>query len=126
MGAIDTFLDAVVRGDPTGAAFAADAEVDATVPQWRLRRRGREAIDAQFARWYADPGRFEELHRVPVPDGEAVEWMLVWQVDGVPYACHEIHVLELDDDGLIRSDRVWCGGRWPAKLLAEIEAANGG
>jgi len=27
-------------------------------------------------------------------------------------------------DGRISLDRVWCGGRWPASLLAEMEAVT--
>lgn len=124
MTAIDVFLTAVAAGAPTGAAFSPDAEVDATVPQWRMRRQGREAIEAEFARWYADPGAFEDLRRTPIPGGEVVEWVLAWEEDGTPFACHQVHIIELDDNGLIQADRVWCGGRWPASLLAQMAEAE--
>jgi hypothetical protein len=38
-------------------------------------------------------------------------------------------VLTIDptiEDGRIVADKVWCGGRWPAALLAEMEAAAHG
>ena len=87
---------------------------------------GRDAIKAEYARWFADPGRFEELHRYPVSDGatELVEYTLSWSENGVPHAAHHAHLLTVEDD-LIVADRVFCGGRWPAALLAEMEAANG-
>jgi hypothetical protein len=34
-----------------------------------------------------------------------------------------MHLLTLAD-GLIAADTVMCGGRWPAGLLAEMEAAG--
>ena len=124
MSAIDTFIETVAAAAPTGPAFTPDAEVDATVPQWRLHRRGREAVEGEFARWYAHPGTFEDLIRTPIPGGEVVEWVLCWEEDGVPFACHQVHILQLGQDGLIHTDRVWCGGRWPAALLAEMAEAE--
>lgn len=124
--AVDCFLDAVAAGEGIGAAFAPDAELDATVPNWRFGCRGRSAIDAQLAGWYANPGRFEELRRTPLEAGELVEFTLVWEEDGVPYAAHQVHVLRLNNTGLIGSDHVWCGGRWGAALLAEMEATQSG
>ena len=49
---------------------------------------------------------------------------LRWEEGGVPHAVHQAHVVEVDDDRITR-DQVWCGGRWPAPLLAEMaEAAS--
>jgi len=43
----------------------------------------------------------------------------------VPYACHQLHHLRISD-GRISKDTVFCGGRWPAELLAEMDAARHG
>jgi hypothetical protein len=123
-GCVDAFTEAIKSAGiaTLDDVFSADAVVDATVPNWRFSIRGEAAIRAEFARWYADPGRFEELRRTPLPDGELVEYLLAWEEDGVPHASHQAHRLEIAN-GLIARDTVWCGGRWPASLLAEMEAA---
>ena len=43
--------------------------------------------------------------------------------NGVPHAAHHLHLLTVRD-GLIAADTVFCGGRWPASLLADMEAAG--
>ena len=48
---------------------------------------------------------------------------LGWSEDGVPHAAHHLHVLTVRDDRIV-SDMVFCGGRWPASLLADMEAAG--
>jgi hypothetical protein len=124
---VDDFL-AAIEGAHLGAceSFAQVAELDATVPNWRFGVHGAEAIKTELGRWYADPGRFEELRRTPFGEGELVEFTLCWEEQGVPHACHQVHVLSLGD-GKIVSDRAWCGGRWTASLLAEMsEAARTG
>ena len=103
-------------------AFADDAVLDATVPNWRFVVRGGSAICQEFARWYGHPGRFEELRRTPLPDGELLEYTLSWIEEEVLHKCHQAHRLTVAD-GRIVADTVWCGGRWPAALLAEMEAA---
>ena len=123
---IDKFLDAVSSATiPDCDVWSADATLDATVPNWRLRVAGADAIRAEYARWFADPGRFDELRRYRI-DGEAaevVEYTLSWSEDGVPHAGHHMHLLTVRDDRIV-ADTVFCGGRWPAKLLAEMEAAG--
>jgi len=123
---IDKFLDAVSSATiPDCDVWSADATLDATVPNWRLRVAGADAIRAEYARWFADPGRFDELRRYRI-DGEAaevVEYTLSWSEDGVPHAAHHMHLLTVRDDRIV-ADTVFCGGRWPAKLLAEMEAAG--
>lgn len=105
-------------------ALSPEIELDATVPNWRFTVRGNEAVRAELARWYTDTGTFEELKRTPLPSGELVEFTLRWEEGGVPHAVHQAHILEVVD-GKISRDQVWCGGRWPAALLAEMaEAAN--
>ncbi len=122
--AVDCFL-AAVRGDhQTPDIWAEDAGLDAVVPNWRMTVRGRSAIDRQLRGWFRDPGSFEELRRHPTPAGEVVEFTLTWVEDGVPHAARQAHVLELDSAGRISHDSMWCGGRWPASLLAEMAAAD--
>jgi hypothetical protein len=128
---VDKFLQAIENAAISSCdAWGAGATLDATVPNWRMRVSGPDAIRAEYARWFADPGRFEELRRYPVRDNgaeesatEVVEYTLSWSENGVPHAGHHLHVLTVRDD-LIVSDTVFCGGRWPAALLAEMEAAN--
>jgi hypothetical protein len=123
---VDEFLHAIETASIQGCgAWSDDAVLDATVPNWRLRASGPEAIRAEYARWFADPAHFDELHRYPVGDGdgEIVEYMLSWSENGVPHAAHHMHLLRVRD-GRIVADTVMCGGRWPAGLLAEMEAAG--
>ena len=86
-----------------------------------------DAIRAEYARWFADPGQFGEFRRYPVQaDGgpsEIVEYTLSWTENGVPHAAHHMHLLTVLDDHIV-ADTVMCGGRWPASLLAEMEAAG--
>jgi hypothetical protein len=123
---IDMFLQAIQDAAITDCdAWSPDATLDATVPNWRLRAVGADAIRAEYARWFAHPGRLEELRRHPV-DGESaevVEYTLSWTEDGVPHAGHHMHLLSVREDRIV-ADTVFCGGRWPAALLAEMEAAS--
>ena len=121
---VDRFVDAIAAGAgvPDGV-FAADAVVDATVPMWRFTMRGAERIRHQLAGWFAAPARYEELHRLPVSGGELLEFTLVWEERGVPYACHQSHRIAVEGGRIVR-DTVFCGGRWDAGLLAEIADAD--
>jgi hypothetical protein len=121
--AVDDFL-AAVRGSHGACRWADDAVLDAVVPQWRMSVTGARAIDAQLRRWFRDPGELEELRRHPIPTGEVVAFTVTWVENGVPHAARQVHVLDLDDAGRITHDAMWCGGRWPAQLLAEMEAAR--
>jgi len=123
---IDTFLDAIrTAAIPSCDVWSQDATLDATVPNWRLRAAGADAIRAEYARWFADPACFEELRRYPVDGGatEVIEYTLSWAENGVPHAAHHMHLLTVRDDRIV-ADTVMCGGRWPATLLAEMEAAE--
>ena len=123
---IDTFLDAIEHATIAECdAWSADATLDATVPNWRMQLTGADAIRAEYARWFADEAKFEELRRHPAADGitEIVEYTLSWSENGVPHAGHHLHVLTVRDDRIV-ADTVFCGGRWPASLLAEMEAAH--
>jgi hypothetical protein len=105
------------------ATFAADAVLDATIPNWRMTIDGDKEIGNMFALWFAYPGILEELERHPTPTGEVVTYTVTWEENGVPHAAHHVHVLTIVDDRIVR-DGFWCGGRWPAPLLAEMEAAG--
>lgn len=125
MTCIDRFLDAITAGDGIPAdLYADDAVLDATVPGWRMSARGGAAIARTYGPWFADPGAFTELWREEVPGGEVVRYLLTWEEQGVPHAAHHCHVLATADDGRIVSDTVFCGGRWPAGLLAQMAEAD--
>ena len=124
--AVDQFLHAIETATiPACEAWSADATLDATVPNWRLCARGAVEIRAEYARWFAHPAHFDELRRCPLGDGtgEVVEYTLSWSENGVPHAAHHMHLLTVAG-GQIVADTVMCGGRWPAGLLAEMEAAS--
>lgn len=119
--AIDDFL-AAVCGDHSAQPWTDDAVLDAVVPGWRFAVSGAAAIDRQLRHWYRDAGTIEELRRHPIPTGEVVEFTVTWVENGVPHAARQVHVLDLDDAGRIAHDDMWCGGHWPAQLLARMEA----
>jgi len=121
-GVVDRFLHGVEAGALPAGVFAETAVLDATVPNWRFSVHGGEAVHTQLSHWFADPGGFEELRRTPLPDGELVEFTLSWAEDGVPYTCHQAHILRVAG-GRIQADTAFCGGRWPAELLLEMERA---
>ena len=121
--AIDHVL-ASIRGDHDRSVWAPGAVLDAVVPGWRSTTAGSAAVEAQFRSWFRDPGELEELRRHVTAGGEVVELTVTWVENGVPHAARQVHVLELDESGRIVHDDMWCGGRWPATLLAEMEAAG--
>jgi hypothetical protein len=122
-----TVIDGLVAGIEAGSiptdVFCDDAVLDATVPNWRFSIKGGAAIQAELSGWFADPGRFEHVRRSPLPDGELVEFTLTWEEHGLPHACHQAHILRLRD-GRVATDTAFCGGRWPASLLAEMDEAS--
>jgi SnoaL-like domain len=124
--AVDAFLTAIETATiPACQAWSADATLDATVPNWRFQLAGPDAIRAEYQRWFASPGTFTELRRDALAGGgaEVVEYTLTWAENGVPHALHHMHLLTVRDDRIV-ADTVMCGGRWPASLLAEMEAAR--
>jgi hypothetical protein len=122
--AVDRFLASGESATITSCdAWSDDALLDATVPHWRFRVRGVDAIRSEYAKWFAVPGAFEQLRRLATDEGEVVEYTFTWTEEGVPHAAHHAHILTIRD-GLIVADTVLCGGRWPAELLAEMEAAD--
>lgn len=122
--AVDRFLTAVTAAAIADCdAWADDAVLDATVPNWRFHRRGAAAIRETYAGWFADVATFEELDRTPVEGGEVVRYLLSWTENGVPHTAHHLHQLRVENDRIV-ADTVMCGGRWPAALMAEMEAAD--
>jgi hypothetical protein len=120
---VDEFLQAVEAATiGTCEAWAPDAVVDATVPNWRFRLDGADAIRAEYGRWFADPGKLVRVRREPVPGGEVVEYVLRWVENGEDHVAHHVHLLTVRD-GRITADTVMCGGRWPASLCAEMGPA---
>lgn len=123
MSAVDALLTGIQAGAVPDGVFTDGATLDATVPNWRFTTRGGAEVQAELSRWYADPGIFEDLRRTELPDGELVEFTLTWKEDGVQHMCHQAHILRLSG-GQVASDTAWCGGRWPAALIAEMAAAS--
>jgi hypothetical protein len=122
---IDRLYTAVEHGTPIATdVFAPDVVFDATVPMWRYRTQGAAATAAELGRWFADAGRFEAFASFVLPGGALVEFTLTWEQHGVPHACHQSHRLEFDAAGRIRRLTAFCGGRWPASLLADMAAAE--
>lgn len=122
---VDTFLAEISEGAGiTSSVWADDATLDATVPHWRFECVGAADVAAQLSGWYDAPTTIESVVRRPIPGGEAVELDLTWVEGGVPHAAHQVHLITVDGDRISR-DTVFCGGRWPAALLAEMEAARG-
>jgi hypothetical protein len=124
--AADRLLDAVCDpGTSVGDIYDRDAVFDATVPGWRFSLRGAASIGYQFAEWFRSPATFEELVRQPTASGEVIEYTMAWEEDGAPFAAHHVHVLTIDPTtDRIVEDHMWCGGRWPASVLAQMEAAR--
>ena len=100
-----------------------ECEIDWANKQILERETKVSALKAEYAHWFGDSGRFEELRRIPIPDGEVVDYLLTWVEGGVPHAAHHMHVLDVSGGRIVR-DTVLCGGRWPASLLAEMQAVQ--
>jgi hypothetical protein len=120
---VDRRLAGIEAGSIPVGIFTDDAVLDATVPNWRFSVNGGDAVRRELGRWYADPGRFENLQRTPLPGGELVEFTLAWEEKGVPHACHQAHILKIAG-AQVATDTAFCGGRWPAALLAEMQASG--
>jgi hypothetical protein len=123
VGVIDRFLSGVEAGQMPDDLFSDEADLDATVPNWRFQVHGGEAVQAELARWYADPGQFLAVERTPIPGGELVEFTLSWVEEGVPHRVHQAHILQVAQ-GRVSRDTAFCGGRWPADLLRQMEQTS--
>lgn len=132
---VDHLLAGIARGAVPAGLFADDAVLDAVVPNWRFTATGATAVAAVYRGWFHRPVRVAELRRHPTAGGEVVEYTLHWVQpappasvprgeDAVAHASRHVHVLHLASDGRIATDHFWCGGIWPAPLLARMEAAR--
>jgi len=121
--AVDGLLHAIEAGDVPEELFTDDVVLDATVPNWRFQARGRAEVTSELRGWFGDPGHFEDVRREPLPHGELVEFALHWTENEIPHACHQAHILEVTN-GRISRDTAFCGGRWPAVLLARMAASS--
>jgi hypothetical protein len=121
---VDRFLEAVVTGTgiPTDI-YDPTAVLDATVPHWRLEQHGPRHVAGQLSAWFADPGSFTELSRIPLPDGELVQFELSWQEQGQQMLAHQVHVITVFE-GRISRHEVFCGGRWDPATQAEIQQSR--
>ena len=116
-------LDAISAANIQGCdSYAPDAQLDATVPNWRFRLIGDAAIKSEYAEWFAHPATLIDIERLPVDDGEVVTYEMEWDEDGVRHRAHHAHRFTVTD-GRITRDKVWCGGRWPEALLQRIALA---
>jgi hypothetical protein len=82
---------------------------------------GGSVIRAEPAKWFADPGQFEQLHPLRTEDGGVVAYPLTRTEDGVARAADHAH-LRTVEAGLIVADTVWCVGRRPEPLVADRTA----
>jgi hypothetical protein len=65
----------------------------------------------------------KESHMNPVDRFLAA--VLAVDEGGIPHAARQARVIRVRDDVIV-SDVVWCGGRWPVGLLAEMAQASHG
>lgn len=122
---VQSLLDAMTAGTGVSAGiYRDDAVLDATVPNWRMEVAGADAISRQLSGWYRDPSKLERVRQLPFPGGVAVEVDLSWEDGAVPHATHQLHLLTIEDRR-VAAHSIWCGGRWDAALLAEMETARG-
>ncbi len=127
--AVDRFLTAIRQARMAEAIDIYNSAVvlDATVPGWRFVLRGDDAVRAEYARWFAAESEFTELRRQATSTGEVVEYFQTWIEDDVQHGAHHAHLLTVDRaSDRITEDHVFCGGRWPAALLAEMNAPRFG
>jgi ketosteroid isomerase-like protein len=121
---ITEYLSAIESATiPECQALAPDVTFDATVPEWRYRVHGADAVRQELAKWYATAGAFEDLTRTATPTGEFIQFVLHWEENGMPFAVHQAHVVDVEGGRIVR-DTTWCGGRWSATLMAEMAAAQ--
>lgn len=123
---VSRLLDQLASGTGVSSElFTGTAIMDATVPNWRFPTTGADRIAGQLTVWFTfeRPGRYDELRRIPTPTGEVVQLSIEWTEHGVLHAAHQSLTIDLEH-GRIATIGLWCGGRWPAPLLAEMEAAN--
>jgi hypothetical protein len=95
---------------------------DATVPHWRYRLDGDEAIRKELGRWYTSPLTDAHVVRHPIEGGEVVDHSMRFEEDGTLFTVHHLMVLAVQD-GRIRAITIACGGRWNPELVAQMGPA---
>lgn len=95
---------------------------DATVPHWRYRLDGEEAVRKELAHWYSTPLTEGRAIRRAIEGGEVVDLSQRFTEGGVEWTVHHLMILEVDD-GLVRSITIACGGRWDPELVAQMDPA---
>ncbi|MFN2561040.1 MAG: hypothetical protein ABR571_07075 [Jatrophihabitans sp.] len=120
MTAVDDFLKAIEKAAIDSCdAWSADCVMDATVPNWRFRSVGADAIRSVYGEWFAYPSVLVDLRRWIVPDGEIIEYVHRFRGEEGPLEAHHLHVLQLKGARIV-ADTVFCGGQWSAAQLAEM------
>ncbi len=120
---VDAYLDELA-----GARLATtdllhdDVRWDATVPHWRYRLDGAEAVRKELAHWYRSPLTSSHAVRHAIHGGEVVDLSQQFDEDGVTWTVHHLMVLGVEQ-GRIRSITVACGGRWDPALVAQMGPA---
>jgi hypothetical protein len=117
---VDAYLDQLAEGVlGTTGLLADDARFAATVPQWRYRVQGADAVRKELGSWFACPTRIVEERRLPTAEGEVLVLGLRWEEGGGTWGAHQIHVLTVVD-GRIAEVQAACGGRWSPEVLAHL------
>ncbi len=98
--------------------------MDATVPNWRFRKRGPGAIRGVYGGWFAFTNTLLGLRRWIIAEGEIIEYVHRFTGEDGPREAHHLHVLQLHD-GRIIADTMFCGGQWSAAQLAEMAQDDG-
>jgi hypothetical protein len=119
---VTAYLEELTAGRlGTTDLLAPDAAFVATVPHWRYRVDGADAVRKELGSWYGVPSRIVELRRLPVADGEVLDLGLSWEEGGEPWGGHQLQIVTVRDGRIAQIDAA-CGGRWGPQLLAQLPA----
>ena len=66
---------------------------------------------------------FEVELMIEIVDSALFQRLLTWTEHGIPNAAHQVHIVQVQADRIV-AHQVWCGGRWAADLMAEMEEAS--
>ncbi|MEW6582393.1 MAG: nuclear transport factor 2 family protein [Actinomycetota bacterium] len=127
--AVDALVDAIGRKDVDGmrAPYAPDALLVTMSPNMFHVARGRDAVAARLAEWFAgweESPRFSFLRRLRDGDRRVVELERTSTFEGAGWVVRQAHVMELAPDGSIRDHRIYCCG--PREGGADLAAVYGG
>lgn len=119
---VDRFLHGVRAGKLPADLYSPNAVLDATVPGWRFRAEGPEAILAEYQGWFFAPSELLSVERHPIEGGELVRYLQQAAVKETTFLVHHMHLLKLDGDRIV-ADTVFCGGQWGPEAVAQMGAA---